>query len=380
MKQFKLGFLFTSMFCASTAYAADWDTDVTFGGYIKADVMFSDYSNGAPDSGQISRQFYIPGTIYGDAKNGKQVVDFQARETRFNFKTVSNINGHKLTSFIELDFFIHSDGNERVSNSYSPRIRHAYVSYDNWLFGQTWTTFQNPAALPENLDFVGAADGTPFARQGQIRYTSGNWQFALENPETTITPYGGGKRIVSGSGWVPDAVARYNFKSVAGGKFALAAIARQLKLDQNGDNNSTLGYGVSFSGVVPVGKDDIKFTATYGDGLGRYLALNYVNSAVLDAKGELEGIRSYAGFVSYRHWWNAKWRSSVTLSGFKADNDVALTGNDVNETAFSGNINLLYSPVKPLTLGIEFMHAVNERQNGFDGELDRIIFSAKYVL
>ncbi|MBV7314555.1 DcaP family trimeric outer membrane transporter [Shewanella sp. NIFS-20-20] len=356
------------------------DTKVTFGGYVKVDVMFSDYSNGAPDSGNLSRQFYVPGTIYGVPGNGKEVVDFQARESRFNFKAVNDIDGHKVTGFIELDFMTHADGNERVSNSYSPRIRQAYVSYDNWLAGQTWTTFQNPGALPENLDFVGAADGTPFVRQTQVRYTNGGFQFSLENPETTITPYTGGNRISSGSGVIPDAVARYNFASDNGAKFALAAIGRQLKVEQAGIDASAFGYGVSFSGVVPVGKDDFKFTATYGDGLGRYLALNYANAGVLNANGDIKSIKSYAGFAAYRHWWNDQWRTSVTISGFKADNQIDLTGGAANKDAYSAYINLLYSPIKPLTVGVEYMHASNSRENGFDGSLDRILFSAKYVL
>ena len=359
-------------------------TDMTFGGYIKADVMFSDYGNGAPDSGSLSRQFYVPGTIYGTTGNGKQVVDFQARESRFNFKTVTDLEGHKLTGFIELDFLTHSDGNERVSNSYSPRIRHAFVSYDNWTIGQTWTTFQNPGALPENLDFVGAAEGTPFARQSLLRYTNGNWQFSIENPETTVTPLGGGGRITSGSGVVPDFVGRYNFSAASGSAFSVAAIVRQLDLEQvvgsTAYDTSELGYGVSFAGVIPVGKDDLKFTATYGEGLGRYMALNYANAGVLDTNGEIQTIKSFGGFVSYRHWWSEQWRSSVTLSGFSADNDVALTGGAVNKEAYSGYVNLLFSPSKPLTFGVEFMHALNEREDGSDGDLNRIMFSAKYAL
>ncbi|MBB1428067.1 MULTISPECIES: DcaP family trimeric outer membrane transporter [Shewanella] len=359
-------------------------TDMTFGGYIKADVMFSDYGNGAPDSGSLSRQFYVPGTIYGTTGNGKQVVDFQARESRFNFKTVTDLEGHKLTGFIELDFMTHTDGNERVSNSYSPRIRHAFVSYDNWTVGQTWTTFQNPGALPENLDFVGAAEGTPFVRQSLLRYTSGNWQFSIENPETTVTPLGGGGRITSGSGVVPDFVGRYNFSAASGSAFSVAAIVRQLDLEQvvgtTTYDTSELGYGVSFAGVIPVGKDDLKFTATYGEGLGRYMALNYANAGVLDTNGEIQTIKSFGGFVSYRHWWSEQWRSSVTLSGFSADNDVALTGGAVNKEAYSGYVNLLFSPSKPLTFGVELMHALNEREDGSDGDLNRIMFSAKYAL
>ena len=214
--------------------------------------------------------------------NGKQVVDFQARESRFNFKTSTDLDGHKLTGFIELDFMTHTDGNERVSNSYSPRIRQAFVSFDNWAAGQMWTTFQNPGALPENLDFVGAADGTPFVRQTMVRYTNGGFQFSAENPETTLNTYRdpSGARVTSGSGMVPDFVARYNMKTESGMAFTFAGIARQLNIEMNKDtatpiDATELGYGVSFTGVIPVGQDDIKMSATYGEGLGRYMALNY---------------------------------------------------------------------------------------------------------
>jgi hypothetical protein len=258
------------------------------------------------------------------------------------------------------------------------------VSYDEWTVGQTWTTFQNPGALPENLDFVGAADGTPFVRQSLIRYSSGNWQFAVENPETTVTPFGGGARITSGSGVVPDVIGRYNFSTSNGSSFSAAAILRQLNVEQviggTTYDSSEMGYGVSFAGVIPVGKDDFRFTATYGEGLGRYMALNYVNAGVIDADGDIQAIKSVGGFVSYRHWWNDQWRSSVTFSGFSADNDVALTGEAVNKSAYSAYVNLLYSPSKPVTFGVEFMHALNELENGFEGDLNRIIFSAKYVL
>lgn len=384
MRQVKMSIVAMATMLAISAGAQAGDTEFAFGGYVKADVMFSDYSNGAPDSSNLSRQFYVPGTIYGDASNGNQVVDFQARESRFNFKTSTDIDGHKLSGFIELDFFTHADGNERVSNSYSPRIRHAFVSYDNWTVGQTWSTFQNPGALPENLDFVGAAEGTPFVRQTIVRYTNGGFQFSLENPETTVNSYvdtsGASSRITSGSGMVPDFVARYNFKTESGAKYTVAGLARQLNVEIDNLDTQEMGYGVSFTGVIPVGDDDIKLSATVGDGLGRYMALNYVNAGVLDANGEIETISSYGGFASYRHWWTDKWRSSFTLSGFKADNNEALTGGGVNKESYSAYANLLYSPVKPLTVGVEYMYADNTKQNGDNGELNRVIFSVKYVL
>jgi len=83
-----------------------------------------------------------------------------------------------------------------------------------------------------------------------------------------------------------------------------------------------------------VGRDDIRFTATYGEGLGRYVALNFANGAVLDNNNDLQAIESYSGFVSYRHWWNEQWRSSFTLSAFSADNDVSLTGGSANKESY----------------------------------------------
>ena len=104
------------------------------------------------------------------------------------------------------------------------------MTYNKWLFGQTWMTFFNVGALPENLDFVGPAESTIFGRQAMIRYTSGPWQFAVENPETTVTPYGGGGRIVADDTRLPDGVVRYNLKG-DWGTFTVAGIFRQLRYE-----------------------------------------------------------------------------------------------------------------------------------------------------
>ncbi|WP_315900122.1 DcaP family trimeric outer membrane transporter [Ferrimonas balearica] len=357
---------------------AQADTEFKFGGYVKADLMVSDYSNGAPGDSNLSRQFYVPGTIYGDDTRASTVTDFQARETRFNFTSNTDMDGHKLKFFLELDFFTHSDGNQRVSNSYSPRLRHATVTFDNWTAGQTWSTFQNPGALPEALDFVGAAEGTPFVRQGLIRYTAGGFQVAIENPKATFTNADGSRRE-SDSSYIPDLVARYNFKG-GDASFSLAGLLRQLEIDEGGLDESETGYGVSFAGVVPVfNRDMLKFMLNYGDGAGRYIALNFVNGAALTGSGA-DTISSVSGFVSYQHWWNDRWRTNITASAFEADNPDVLKDSNANETSYSGNINLLYSPVKPVTIGVEYLYALNEQADGDDGELNRFMLSFKYAL
>ena len=272
---------------------------------------------------------------------------------------------------------------ERVSNSYQPRLRHAFVTYDKWLFGQTWMTFFNVGALPENLDFVGPAESTIFGRQAMIRYTSGNWQMAIENPETTVTPYGGGGRIVADDNRVPDLVLRYNLNG-DWGAFTAAGTVRQLRYEGVSGamdiNDSTTGWGISLSGKFVFGnKDDFRWMASTGSGMGRYMGLNTANGAVIDANGELKAIDSTGVFGSYRHLWSDKWRSNFTVGYLTVDNDTDLTGMGVTKNAMSYHINAIYSPLPKLDFGIEFMYADREVESGDDGDLTRFQFSAKYA-
>jgi len=359
-------------------------TSYQFGGYVKADILYSDYSSGPVPSGSAGRDYYIPGTVpTGPADStGYSYLDFQAKESRLNFLAEHTTNGgDRLAALIEVDFLMSNSGDERVSNSYNPRLRQAFITYNNWLFGQTWVTFFNVSALPENLDFVGPAESTIFGRQAMIRYSNGPWQVALENPETTITPYGGGVRIVADSNHVPDAVLRYNF-SGDGVTFSAAGILRQLAIrnDAAGLDDTTTGYGISLSGKFMLGaKDDFRWMASTGKGLGRYIGLNTANGAVLDERGELHAIRSTGLFGSYRHYWNDEWRSNLTLGYLAVDNPIEYTGTDVTRNAASGHINLIYSPRPMLDFGIEFIYADRELESGDEGDLKRLQFSAKYA-
>ena len=170
-------------------------TTFKFGGYVKLDMMQSKFYNGEVAVGSPLRDFHFPADIPVGGKNEILATnDYHAKESRFNFGTETKVGDHLVTSFVEMDFLLAGQGDERVSNSYNPRLRHFYFTYRGWLFGQTWTTFQI-LDIPDDLDFVGAADGIIFNRQPMIRFTTGSWQFAIENSETTLDPYGGGARI-----------------------------------------------------------------------------------------------------------------------------------------------------------------------------------------
>lgn len=371
-----IGSLFTAF--GSQAAGLD-DTTFKFGGYIKLDAMASQYSDGSLPSGNIGRDFYIPGLTPVGGNDEGTAFDMHARQTRFNFSSTTALeNGKTLTAKLELDFMATPNGDERVSNSYSPRMRIATIEYDGWLFGQTWTTFQDVAVLPETLDFIGATDGTIFVRQAMIRYSHGGFQVALENPETTVTPFGGGGRIVTDDNSVPDLVLRYTHKT-DWGHLSGAALIRQLAYDNGvGIDSTETAAAFSLSAKINLGKDDIKLMLNSGSGMGRYLGINTANGAVLNADNELEAIDSTGGLIAYRHWWNEQWRSTLSYSVFEADNEVDLTGLGVTKSTSSIRVNAIYSATKALSFGLEYSHAERELENQQDGDMDRLQFSAKY--
>tara|TARA_R110002153_G_scaffold116833_4_gene260643 strand:- start:724 stop:1890 length:1167 start_codon:yes stop_codon:yes gene_type:complete len=358
-------------------------TSFKFSGFIKVDGILSQYSDGTIASGNISRDFYIPSlTPVGGEEEGAQ-LDAHVRQSRFRFSTDTKLgNGDTVSGVLEFDFQATPNGDERISNSYTPRVRHAFLKYKNWLVGQTWSTFQDVRTLPESLDFIGATDGTVFTRQALIRYSQGGFDISLENPETTITPFGGGSRIVADDNAVPDLALRYTFKQ-DWGHIAIAGLVRQLSYEnkQGGSDidTSTTSTGISVTSKINFGQDDLRLMATTGKGLGRYLALNAVNGAVLDANDELQSIDSFAISAAYRHLWDNQWRSTFGYSIFSADNDITLTGGSVAKETYSVRANLLYSPSPELTFGGEYSYAKQTKENDLDGDMSRLQFSAKYA-
>lgn len=356
-------------------------TDVKFSGYIKADAMVSDYSDGTIGAGSVGRDFYIPSlTPIGGNDEGAQ-FDAHIRQSRFRFTTnTDDGNGDTITGVLEFDFMVTNNGDERISNSYVPRIRHAFIKYKNWTIGETWTTFMDVGSLPESLDFIGVTDGTVFGRQALIRYSNNGFEFALENPETTITPFGGGSRIVADDNAVPDVIATYKMNT-DWGYVKVAGLVRQLSYDDGAsiDSDET-SYGISVSSKINLSNgDDIRLLFNTGSGLGRYAALNAANGAVINASGELEAIDSYGYTFAYRHKWSENTRSSVMFSSLSVDNDTALTGMSVTKTSYSARVNLIHSPTKAISYGAEYAFAKRENEAGADGDMNRIQFSAKYA-
>lgn len=358
------------------------DSQFTYGGFIKLDAMLSNTSDGEIPDSSAGRLLYLPGGIpVGGGGEGTD-VDAHAQFSRFWFNVASNTDaGDKLRGYLEFDLFGGALGNEGATNTYGVTVRHAFASWNNWLAGQTWSNFQDVAALPDSVDFIGPTEGTTFVRQAQIRYSKGPWSFSLENPQTLITPFeGGGARISSDDGWAPDATLRYTHKGEFG-HFGIAGLLRQLRYQTAGSaiDAQTTGYGVSLSGKFNLGpKDDLRYMLTAGRGFGRYVGLAVDSDAVLDGSGELDANGMIAGYVAWRHVFDAKFRTNLFYSRAELNHDTALTGTAITRRVHSFHANAIWTPLPKLDLGIEAIMGERELESGADGSLRRLHFHAKY--
>ena len=347
------------------------DTTFKLSGFIDVDTHVTNFSDGQIASNSIARDFYIPSAtpIGGDDYT---VTDLTAQASRFAVTAQKPVGDEQVTGYLELDFLGSAQGNELVSNSYSPRLRRAYVDYKGWRVGQEWSTFQNTSAIPESASFLALSDGMIFVRQAQIRYTNGPWQVAIENPNTTSLNFGSVDDNV-----LPDLIGRYNFKGDFG-NVSVAAIARQLRADFGSNEDEVFGYGLSVSGRLNVGDGgDVRFGLSGGEGLGRYIGLAASRATAIDPSGDLEAITSYGGHVAWRQPVSENGRISLGYSGLFVDNPDYLGGN-VNKSVQSGFAAFLWDVAPKVTLGTEILYGVRELENGLEGNLTRLTFSTKY--
>jgi hypothetical protein len=331
-----------------------------FGGYLKADARYV--------SGDLNYQDYWIGNNPGAVDTSK--LGFNIKESRFN---ISYIHGD-WTGFIEMDFY-GGGGNEIISNSVNPRLRHALVKNNNWLIGQTWSTFMPLAALLETLDFGGPMVAEGFIRQVQIRYSIGNWQFAVENSQTFGDDDGnGGSGNVGVTGSnndpdskVPDFVARYNLKG-DWGQVSAAGLIR--KVDQGGIDETAAAFSLSGK-INAVGKDDIRFQLTLGES-GRYVGTTLATDIVIDPiTGETKVEDTTAWYVGYRRIWNEEYRSTV----FYANGETDILGHDRSLYA----INLIRQYTPKMTIGVEFGKYVVD-DGGLDLNSSYVQTSVKFTL
>lgn len=365
-------------------------TTFKLGGFVKVVGSATRYDDGTVPGGSLGKEFYLPQQIPVGGQSSRDIIG-HARQTRLAFSTSTPLGGKEIKSVVEFDFALAAAplGAQRATNPYTPTFRRGFISYGNWLVGQEWTTFQNPAHFPETTDFVGPMDGAIFVRQMILQYRqpwSADWSLylAAENPQTETITTTSAALGDNDSDRMPDLVAKLAYKGKAG-EMHVAGLYRKLAVHANGMGDNANGWGVSAAGKVPFGpqgRHDIRFSATYGQGMGRYFTVGFAPDAVYDpaVADRLYVVDNFAGFAAIKLGWTDNVRSTVMAAYQKAwyPDGIALPGL-ANVASYSVAGNLFWSPVKQLDLGIEYRHAEREVASGLTGQMDRLEMAAKYT-
>jgi hypothetical protein len=366
-------------------------TQLNIGGFIKSVASFSQWDDGDVAANTFGRDFYLPQAIpIGGVKESTD-NDFSAKQTRLWLNLDSGVENHTLKGYIETDFQTApgTQGSERTTNGYDLALRRAYVQYDWLTVGQDWSTFQYTGALPETTDFIGPTEGTVFVRQPLARLSlpvSEGWMFhiAAENPETATATLGAPTLIENDDDSLPDIAARLQYNAKIG-ELSFSGLVRQLALDNGAAHIESTGYGVSLGGKIFLNNEkrsDIRFMATYGSGIARYVGLNFAPDAVfVPASNDLSNVDTFGTFAALRHSWTPKLRSTLTASYHNASYDDDLSRGSLlgfNDTALSYSGNLFWTAAPGFDVGVEYRRGEREHVSGASGQLDRVEFAAKY--
>ena len=367
------------------------NTSLNYGGYIRVNGIFDDFSDGPRPGGGTATadRILVPGSIpVGSEVDDGTTFNSDVATSRFFFKTASETAAGTIRSYVELDF-LDPGGNEAVSNSNGARIRHASLSWDysdtaSLTVGQTWGTFFNVGALPDEVDFIGPTSGSLFNRQQQIRWTKklnggGSIMLAAENPSVSLDDGGSGiaSALIDDSSY-PDLVARYNGKS-GSHQYAVSVIARDIAFDDGVTDESEIGFGFNWAGKFNINPaNEIKYSLTTGT-VGRYLALLAFRDGAIDADGNLDLATTTGGYLSWKALISPKWSSVLTaaLSRGNLANGVADT---TTEEISNFNASIFYNPTPKLRFGGGIIQANRELENGLDGDLTRLQFMSRYVV
>jgi len=302
---------------------------VTLGGFVEAAGIFRQ-RNEISDVGSpgFSSLPFPNSPLYHEGE-----ARFSARQSRISLLATGDWDPiQHLAAYFEMDFLgAGVTANSRESNSYQPRIRQGFLTYDNddWHFhlmaGQGWSlvTQDRVGITPrmENVPLTIEAQyvvGFNWARQAQIRFVE-DWNkvawfgVSIEEPQVNfvsngVFPFSGAAATANfGGGTLPPGITVNDLNACnASGllnvstacsvdqfpdvveKFALdpgwghyevLGIERaftdrvyQTALAGSGSNKTHLGWGVGGSVLLPVWPKFVDFQASAltGQGLGRY--------------------------------------------------------------------------------------------------------------
>jgi outer membrane DcaP-like protein len=356
--------------------------DLSIGGRVKVDAIYNANSLGGIRTSKSDLAFSPTSIPVPDT--GRNSLDANIRESRVWATLHLPVGKNSLSTYIEFDFFdTKKDASGRSHVANEPRLRHLYSTFRNLTIGKTYTTFANLTSYPEINDNNGPV-GNLLIRQELIRYnTSHSWGesfLAVEKAESTFSLTSGSSFQVNDD-QIPDIIGKIKI-SDSWGNLSIAGIVRDINADGQvitGTNDRQWGAAFSIAGrLYTSSQDNLRFAFSYGNALGRYASFNAFNDMIIDNNGKINLTEIIGTHLAYQHWWTTSLRSSLAVGAAYADQGISTVPATINKVFASSHINLLWSPIRKMTLGLEWLHGYRELENGNDGHLDRLQFSAIY--
>ncbi|WP_151751699.1 DcaP family trimeric outer membrane transporter [Acinetobacter bereziniae] len=343
---------------ASSGLKSKSGADINIYGFVRGDANY--IIEGADDD------FNKVSETKGEAKDKLRAT---AKTTRIGLDFNTPVGDAKVGGKVEVDFA----GNGVNENL---RIRHAYLTYNNWLFGQTTSNFLSTHA-PEMIDFATNLGGGT-TRIPQVRY-------AYNLAPTT-------KLLVAAeegnSAGVKDTTAiKYSLpvltgkvtQSYAGGNGNASARVLVENYKDNNIRKDKTGWGIGVGTDFKVA-DPLKLFADASYVVGNSNYLYGSNSAYSVVNGDIEQNEFTAVQVGGTYKILPNLRSTLAYGALFADNgtDFAKANQSANEKVQQAWLNVIYSPAKPIDLGIEYINGKRETFAGQSYKDNRVGLMAKY--
>ncbi|MCH4244425.1 DcaP family trimeric outer membrane transporter [Acinetobacter gerneri] len=264
-----------------------------------------------------------------------------AKTTRLGLDFKTPVQGADVGGKIEVDFAGTNDG---------LRIRHAYLTYNNWLFGQTTSSFLSTDTQPEMIDF-GSPLGVGTKRTPMVRYAdkiNANTAYAVgleQGRSDNRFPSATGKISYN----LPDGLGLVNARALL-----QETRGRLAEAGKEYDDKTELGWGVGLGTKIKLLKDQLILNADYSHVKGDdfYLLFSENAASLNAAKNDYDLNEFDAVTVGLTYKLNPKWRSTLGYGAIFYDDAKAGQNDKIQQ----GWLNVLYNPVKPITLGAEYVY------------------------
>ena len=354
-----------------TGFKSKAGANVNLYGFVRGDANY--IIEGADDD--FNAVHKVNGSGATDPKLVNDKLRATAKTTRIGLDFNTPVGDAKVGGKVEVDF---------ASAAENLRIRHAYLTYNDWLFGQTTSNFLSNHA-PEMIDFNTNLGGG-IARVPQVRY---GFKLAPATQLLVSAEKGDSKftQFDTTTGKPADSATKYSapnltaklIQGFADGKGS--ASARALVENYKSADDSAVAWGLAAGASYAV-TEQLKLSSdvSYSQGNSNYLY--GANSAYVLDGNNIEQNEFTAVQVGATYKLSPNFRSTLAYGALFADDSTkyaksTLSAN-ANEKVQQAWVNFIYTPVAPIDLGVEYINGKRDTFAGQSYKDNRIGLMAKY--